>query len=70
MRKVTNKFITIIAVVVMATAVWAVGNALRYTEPKSMFYMGKHYCPQCKTGLEIGVDMRTVSKCPTCGYRF
>lgn len=68
MRKLTILFITIVAIVVIAIAAIVVRNEIKYAEPQSMFYMGKHYCPKCKTGMFV--DMRTVSKCPTCGYRF
>lgn len=68
MKKLTSYLTTLVAIIVIAIAVWVVSNEIRYAEPQSMFYMGKHYCPQCKAGMFV--DMRTVSKCPTCGYRF
>lgn len=68
MIKLISRFIILIVMTVIALAIWVVSNEIKYIEPKSMLYIGKHYCPQCKIG--IFADMRTVSKCPTCGYRF
>lgn len=58
----------LITITIIALAIWIVNNKIKYAEPQSLFYTGKHYCPQCKTGIFI--DIKTVSKCPTCGYRF
>lgn len=68
MRKLTIHLITLVIIVIMAIAALVISNEIIYAEPQSMLYIGKHYCPQCKT--EMFVDIRTVSKYPTCGYRF
>ena len=68
MKKLISYLVTLIAITVIALAIWIISNEIKYTEPKSILYIGKHYCPKCKIG--IFADMRTVSKCPTCGYRF
>lgn len=66
MKKVISYLVTFIAITVIALVILIISNEIKYTEPKSILY--KHYCPKCKIG--IFADMRTVSKCPTCGYRF